>query len=209
MTSKELVFERLKQVAGFTNFNDEVTNKKNIVLHHTAGGTAMSSINYWKQNQNKVSTFVVVDRDGTIYQCFPSDRWAFSLGLNVSNFREIEKQTIAIEIANYGYLIKSRGDYYNAYQGYISPDNVCVLNSPFKGIVAFEKYTEAQIESTRRLILYLSEKFNIDISNKENIFDLNSNALKGIGGLWSHNSFRKDKTDIYPQPEMIEMLKGL
>jgi len=34
-------------------------------------------------------------------------------------------------------------------------------------------------------------------------------ALRGEAGVYTHNSVRYDKVDIYPHPKMIEMLKSL
>jgi N-acetylmuramoyl-L-alanine amidase len=210
MTNFEMVKERLIPVSNFTNFNDVVCEKKSIVLHHTAGGSASSSVSFWKQQINKVATCVVIDRDGSILQCFPSDRWAYSLGLQTANYQTIEKQTIAIEIASYGYLNKSRGDYYNAYTGYMPMDKVYEFDAPFKGKMAYEKYTEQQVESVRRLLLYWHEKYGIDIKYKgDKIFDLCPDAIKGEGGVWTHNSFRADKSDICPQKNIVDMLKSL
>ena len=212
MTKFDLVRERLLPVQGFTTdcYNDEVCVKKSIVLHHTAGGSASSSVSFWKQAKNKVSTCVVIDRDGTILQCFASNKWAYSLGLTSANYKTIEKQTIAIELANYGYCEKSRGEFYNAYQGYMTEDKVADLGTPFKGKQYYEKYTDAQIESTKRLLEFWGEKYGIDIKYKgDRIFTLSQDALAGAGGVWTHNSYRADKSDICPQPNMVEMLKSL
>ena len=40
-------------------------------------------------------------------------------------------------------------------------------------------------------------------------FEINQNALNGFPGIWSHSNVRLDKTDIFPQREMLEMLRSL
>ena len=40
-------------------------------------------------------------------------------------------------------------------------------------------------------------------------FGLNSAALTGKPGLWTHVNFRGDKSDCHPQPQLIEMLISL
>ena len=40
-------------------------------------------------------------------------------------------------------------------------------------------------------------------------FELNNLAIEGYPGIWSHSNVRIDKTDIFPQPEIIGMLKSL
>jgi hypothetical protein len=41
------------------------------------------------------------------------------------------------------------------------------------------------------------------------MFDVSKEALSGESGIWSHTSFRSDKSDIHPQGELIKMLKSL
>jgi hypothetical protein len=40
-------------------------------------------------------------------------------------------------------------------------------------------------------------------------FEYQPLANEGGVGIWSHTNFRKDKTDIYPHPKLIEMLRSL
>lgn len=42
-----------------------------------------------------------------------------------------------------------------------------------------------------------------------NAFELDIDAVKGSPGLWSHTNVRKDKLDIFPQKEIIEMIISL
>jgi hypothetical protein len=42
-----------------------------VVLHHTVGGSALSSIRWWRDDPRVVGTAYVIERDGTIYQTFP------------------------------------------------------------------------------------------------------------------------------------------
>jgi hypothetical protein len=41
------------------------------------------------------------------------------------------------------------------------------------------------------------------------MWSVSKNALSGVAGVYTHNSYRRDKSDISPQPKMIEMLKKL
>ena len=41
------------------------------------------------------------------------------------------------------------------------------------------------------------------------MWDVSKNALTGKPGVWSHTSYRFDKSDIHPQQEVIDMLKSL
>ena len=82
----------------------EAPKKKHIYLHHTVGGTARSSFEYWNGKTNKVATAYLVERDGTIYQVFDPKYWAWHLGLKSSNNTIANKQSIGIEIASEGAL---------------------------------------------------------------------------------------------------------
>ena len=41
------------------------------------------------------------------------------------------------------------------------------------------------------------------------MWNLNEDALKGEPGIWSHTSYRPDKSDVSPQENLIKMLKNL
>ena len=47
-----------------------VYTKKHIILHHTAGGSAASSIAGWAATPDHIATPYVVDRNGDIFECF-------------------------------------------------------------------------------------------------------------------------------------------
>ena len=86
---------------------------------------------------------------------------------------------------------------------------VTTLDEPYKGYKHWYKYTDAQIESTRQLLVYLCETYDIPKEYRPEIFGLDKEAFKNTKGIYTHNSVRKDKSDIYPCPRMIEMLKNL
>lgn len=174
--------------------------KKRIVLHHTAGGTAISSINWWDRYRDHVCTPYIIDRDGTIYEVFPPQYWAYALGINSS---WAEKKSIHIEICNYGWLNKINGQYYTGYGTPISEDKVVEYNEKHRGHLYYEKYTDAQVESVMYLINYLSEKFNIEIKDVEKFWWYNKQSKKT---LISHTTVRKDKSDIHPQPNLIQAI---
>ena len=125
-------------------------------------------------------------------------------------FRRLDKTSIGIEICNWGQLTKTaRG--WETYVGTLVPESeVCTLDKSFKGYKHFHSYTDAQIESVRQLLVYWKSVWGIPISYKgDEIFGLDRRALSGESGVYTHNSVRKDKVDIYPHPKMIHMLKSL
>lgn len=200
-------------------YYDEIQPKKIIVLHHTAGGSAVSSINWWQQTKERVATSVVIGRDGTIYQAFPFNRWASALGIKQSVFnkyklaninKRLDQISIQIELANWGGLVEKGGKFYNYVNQEIANKNVTSYSNPYRGFKHYESYSKKQIEALKELILYLHKVYpNISLKYNEDMWEETKRALVGVWGIWTHTSFRADKSDCHPQPELIEMLKSL
>ena len=198
-------------------FFQDLHPKTQIYLHHTAGGpNAVSVANYFQQKEGKVATAFVIGADGTIVQLFSSKHWAYHLGLKPEVFAEkgvdyksLDKISIGIEICNYGPLAKKNGYFYNYVGGKVDRSQITELKSKYKGHIWWQKYTDEQIESTRQLLVYLCDTYGISKEYADVIFDIDKRALKGENGVFTHNSVRHDKSDIYPCPRMIEMLKNL
>jgi N-acetyl-anhydromuramyl-L-alanine amidase AmpD len=202
---------------------EETHTKTQIYLHHTAGrSNGINTYKSWESNTERVGTCVVISGvtdampDGQIVQGFSSKYWAYHLGLTKDVFKKfgvpyqsLDKISIGIEICNWGYLKKTDRGFESWAQVLIPESDVCVLSKPFKGNKYYHNYTDAQIESVRQLLVYWSKRYNIPLTYNEDIFDLNKRALSGEPGIYTHNSVRKDKTDIYPHPKMVDMLKSL
>lgn len=198
-------------------FIQEEHKKKQIYLHHTAGGgNPIAVAKYFEQKEGKVATAFVIGEKGTIVQLFSSKHWAYHLGLKPEVFSDmgvtyqsLDKISIGIEICNYGPLKKQNGYFVNYVGGRVDRSQVTELNGKYKGHIWWQKYTDAQIESTRQLLVYLCDTYGISKDYFDSIFDIDKRALKGENGIFTHNSVRHDKSDIYPCPRMIEMLKNL
>ena len=198
-------------------FIQEEHPKKQIYLHHTAGGgNPVAVANYFQQKEGKVATAFVIGEFGTIVQLFSSKHWAYHLGLKPEVFsemgvtyRSLDKISIGIEICNYGQLKKQNGYFVNYVGGRVDRSQVTELNGKYKGHIFWQRYTDEQIESTRQLLVYLCDAYGISKEYNDSIFDIDKRALRGENGIFTHNSVRHDKSDIYPCPRMIEMLKNL
>ena len=79
----------------------------------------------------------------------------------------------------------------------------------FRGYQYYERYTPFQLDSVAMLCQYYKEYHGIPINYSDSIWDVNANALKGVPGTYTHASYRPDKSDCHPQPELIAMLKSL
>jgi N-acetyl-anhydromuramyl-L-alanine amidase AmpD len=198
-------------------FFEEASDKTQIYLHHTAGnGNAEGVSRYWNSNDSQIATAFVVGENGTIVQCFSSKHWAWHLGIDSQDFatrglpyKNLNKLSVGIEVCNWGMLKEKNGKFYNYVGGEINPSYVTTLETPYKGYKHWYKYTDAQIEATRQLVVYLCETYGIPKAYRKEIWSLDNEAFKGSKGIYTHNSVRKDKADIYPCPRMIKMLESL
>jgi N-acetyl-anhydromuramyl-L-alanine amidase AmpD len=214
----ELDISKIKQVRlKESQYFAEESAKTQIYLHHTAGnGNAEAVSRYWNGTSDRVATAFVVGQDGLIVQCFSSKHWAWHLGISKAEFKgqgakyqNLDKASVGIEVCNWGYLKEKDGKFYNYVNTRVPDSMVTTLDEPFKGFKHWYKYTDAQIESTRQLLVYLCNTYNIPREYRAQIFSLDKEAFKGTPGIYTHNSVRKDKSDIYPCPRMIQMLENL
>jgi len=184
--------------------------KNQIVIHHTAGsGKAANVIHGWDFTPVQVGTAFVIDASGEVVKAFEPEYWAYHLGLKSISNSQLNKNSIGIEICNWGQLIKkSDGKFYNYVNGVV-PESEVVQIAKFRGFEYYHKYNDAQIESLRKLILELAAKFAIPLDYNSDMWDISQNALSGKKGIYTHVSYRTDKNDCSPQFNLIEMLKKL
>jgi len=88
----------------------EMPVRRCVVIHFTGGHSAKSSIDFWRTPQAKgANAHLVIDRDGTVFQCRPFNRTCGHAG--VSRWRDPRTKklytqcndfSIGIEIANAG-----------------------------------------------------------------------------------------------------------
>jgi N-acetyl-anhydromuramyl-L-alanine amidase AmpD len=212
----------LKQIDfPITQYLREEHPKKQIYLHHTAGrSNGENTFKWWASNPERVATCVCISGlgavDGQIVQGFSSKYWAYHLGIKRSVFdaygvpyTNLDKYSIGIEICNWGQLSFTGGKFYNYVGGEVPEKEVIKLDVPYKRHIYFHNYTDAQIESVRQLLVLWNQRYGIPLKYNEDIWTVTQRALRGEAGVFTHNSVRADKIDIYPHPKMIQMLKSL
>jgi N-acetyl-anhydromuramyl-L-alanine amidase AmpD len=212
----------LKQVQfGAAHYVNEDTSKKQIYLHHTAGNdNAEGVFSGWEQTSARIATCVVINSEGVIVQGFPSNKWAYHLGLDTKVFNShglryenLDKLSIGIELCNWGYVTKvgegKDAKFLNYVNREVPTDQVIKLDKPYKGYEYWHSYTDAQIEAVKELLILWNQKYNIPLDYNEDIWAVTPRALAANPGVYTHNSVRKDKTDVYPHPKLIEMMKSL
>ena len=184
--------------------------KKSLFLHHTASSTANSSWSWWNNNKERVGTAYLIDRDGTVIECFDPKAWAYHLGIKGdNNFHE--KHGIGIEMVSLGRL-KKEGIYYRDTYNQLHPEHeVCTLGKPYKNQLYFHKFTDQQISALVELMSEIKREFPLIPFplNFNSIFEFDSNIITlSKPGVYSHGSVRRDKDDIFPQPNLIEALNS-
>ena len=211
----KIVQQQLKE----SQYYKEVTPKKILVLHHTVSGVGVAGdIAWWNKTPEKVGTPFIIDRTGVIYQVFDEKYWIHHLGIKqhlltqfgstVSNTR-LNQLSIGIEIDSWGGLTRRDGKWYNTAAKVVPDCDVVQYPQGYRGYNAYERYTPQQIQSVKELLIHLGKKHGISLKYNPDMWELNRRALVGYHGVWSHTSYRPDKSDVHPQLELIEMLKSL
>ena len=201
------------------------TKKEYCFLHHTAGWhNTYNTITAWgRDNRGAVATEFVLggpsvkgndDKyDGTLVQCMPEGAYGWHLGKNGS--QHMHTHSVAIEVCNFGSIKDGK-----TWAGVVAAESQIVkLPKPFRGAQYWHRYSDKQIEVLKQWILYIADRDNIDVRKGlvEEIkakgadgFEWNADAYYGkVKGLWTHTNTRKDKVDMFPQPELIDMLLSL
>lgn len=222
----------------------EEIKKTTIYLHQTAGGNRPDfTIQGWNADRNAtggrlaVATSYVIgglsttvgkdgkydsSYDGVIYCAFEDKYWAHHLGTKLPNNSQLNKQSIGIEICNYGPLTKTAdGKFINYVNKEVPADMVVELPIAFKGFKYYHKYTDKQIQAVKELLIDISLRHKIDLkkgmqeillkypSTPQMSWDISSAATSGKPGLFTHVNVRKDKFDCFPQESLISMIISL
>jgi N-acetyl-anhydromuramyl-L-alanine amidase AmpD len=185
-----------------SEYRDEKVKKSLIVLHHTVGGSARSTLRWWLTDPRPIGTAYLVERNGTIFEVFPSDRWAYHLGYG--SWLD-ERRSIGIELASEGALLERGGKLYcfdRVSERTRYHNESFDLDSPWRGYQHFAAYPAAQLAATIELVGELRLRFNVPpavfksmLTGVPSIFHANHRLFNGVVG---HAHLRDDKTDVHP-----------
>jgi len=200
------------------------SNPEYIFLHHTAGwNNPFRTIDHWgRDSRGRIATEFVLGGqsvkgddnkyDGVLVQCMPQGGWGWHLGTGRS---EMHQNSVGIEVNNFGWIKDGK-----TYAGTSADDlQIVTLDQPFRGHKTWHRYSDKQIEVLRDWIIWIGERDNIDIraglptlikTIGVDAFEYIPEVLRGkCKGLWTHTNVRKDKSDMFPQPELMDMLVSL
>ena len=124
-----------------------------LVVHFTSGAGARSSAEWFRSPENRSSSaHLVIDRDGTVFQCVPFDTVAWHAGR--SQWRDIvglNRHSLGIELANWGDLTRRGG-------AWVTPGGVPIADPVVavhrngnpdgsRSPIGWEPYPEAQMRA--------------------------------------------------------------
>lgn len=205
------------------------TKKEYLFIHHTAGwNNPYRVVDMWgSDKRGRIGTQYVIgginpktgddSYDGVVLRCFEDEYYAWHLG---SVDRYMHKHSIGIELCNFGYATKRGKNFYSYTGTKLDESQIIDLGYKFRGHRYWQSYSDKQLKSLRNLIVYLTELNGIStylglqeklnyMSPKE-AFEYSEEARHGeVKGILSHASVRKDKYDVSPQENLIDMLLGL
>lgn len=218
-------------------YNSDLVKKFDyIFIHHTAGwDNPEKVVDDWASDERgRIGVHYIIGgqsitnkftNDGKIIKCIPDYNWASHLGSQSKDGISfvMHKNSIGIELCNFGYLTKIGLNYFTYSNTKVDPKQVLDLGYKFRGYQYWHNYSDLQIESLKLLIKKLGDQFKIDITSGlkkwlvglssteyHKAFEYSPDATAGkIKGLLSHTNVRKDKTDVYPHPKLIQMIMSL
>jgi len=201
------------------------TKKEWLFLHHTAGWqNPINTVNCWsRDDRGAIATEFVIggqsikgddnSQDGIVAQAFPAGGYAWHLGTGRS---AMHINSVGIECCNFGQIENGK-----TYVGVVAAQSQIVkLESPFRGHSTWHKYSDKQLHALRELIKYIEKRDSIDVRKglpeliktkgptvAFNFCDVN--YVSEHKGLWSHANVLKTKVDMFPQQELIDLLRSL
>lgn len=195
----------------------QIFNKDKVFIHYTTSGpNAKSVINYWNGNSPRVSTAFVIsgrgEEDGKIYEAYNPDYWSYHLGVKGTK-GALDRNSIGIELCAWGRLEKRGEKYYNVYGTEVPADEVYKLEDEWRGSLYYHSYTDKQLESIENLLSWIIKNYKIpiqDIEFNRDWMEYNLDLVKSkTPGIWTHTNVRTDKSDIYPDKRVFDMLNRI
>lgn len=193
--------------------------KSGIALHHTVSDDAHTTVSLWeidrtqRSNPRRVATAYVIDRDGTIYELFAPEHWAYHLGVPWPDAERIafEKRFVGIEIVSEGSLTEVDGELYAydivdpAFRKPVAEALECP--ALYRGYGWFDRYEPQQLEAVGQLVDELCRRFSISRRFPKRPFVYYGDRLRQFEGVIGHANVRLDKSDPAPDPELWQTLE--
>lgn len=207
-----------------TSYYAGPTKKGWIILHHTAGhDNPLSVIKSWdNDSRGRVGTQFVIGGlnagtgkgkyDGVICEAFPAGGYAWHTGTGSS---ALHLDSVGIELCNIGYVINN--------ESYVGSPVICcqqvMLKKAFRGHQFWHKYSEKQLKALKELLLHQAKLYNIDLRvglyewvkkyGADGFDHCNLKYANSNRGLYTHANLVRSKSDVFPQPELVDLILSL
>ncbi|PKQ69921.1 MULTISPECIES: N-acetylmuramoyl-L-alanine amidase [Raineya] len=208
------LYQKLLNIVELQNFAGhyykQTYPKNQIVWHHSAGwDNARGMYDWWRQDGvMHVATAVGIVDDGTLFRGYDESFWAHHIGMKHLNNLARNQQSVAVEICNWGSLTEKNKKLYSWANVEIPKKKAIALN--YKGYKYYEIYTDSEIKTLKYWTLLNAMRFGIPLAYRESdMWELSQNAINGVAGIYTHNSYISWKTDVSPQLKLIKMAKEL
>jgi len=200
------------------------TQKQWVFLHHTAGWhNPLNVVSSWNNDtRGLIATEFVLggqsitnndnSYDGMAVQAFPEGGYAWHLGIGNN---AMHRNSVGIELCNFSW-VKNGKTYVNSP---VAASQIVNLSKPFRGFSSYHRYSDKQLETLKKLLLFIADRDSIDITKglPERIKQIGADAFDECNiemcckkpGLWSHSNVDRGKFDVFPQPELIDMLLSM
>lgn len=143
-----------------------------LVMHYTAGRSALSSINWLTNPTAKASAHLVIGRDGSITQLVPFDTIAWHAGRSSWNGRHgLNQYSLGIELDNAGMLTR-HGNKFRAWFGqeFEEHDVIEAVHKHGGSLSGWHLYTAEQLETALEVAAFLIHHYRLkDIVGHDDI----------------------------------------
>jgi hypothetical protein len=177
------------------------------------------------------------EHDGKILQAFPSEAYGWHLGIgnNKLHRNSIGIEVCSMGFLYKGGFFQSvkspngnthrkwveakKNTFYTYVGTEVDSNQVQILSTPHFQFNAWHKISIAQIEATFKILKLVESRNGIPIKQglpklieKLGVSAFERRMLSEVNntkGTWSHSNVSTQKVDIFPQPELVEMLLSL
>lgn len=140
---------------------EPIIEHDNIVIHYTAGASAISSTRYMANELTPVSAHIVIARDGKVYQLVDFNTQAWHAGKSAHQGKiNLNKFSVGIELDNAGKLYRREQKYHAWFGKQIPQEQVVKAKDPQTKCDAYwHAYTPMQLDTLNVVCKLLLETY--------------------------------------------------
>lgn len=133
-----------------------------LVIHFTSGATGLSSINYWRSLRSGICAQIVIDRDGTIYQCRPFDRTAGHAGVSRWKDPRTGRRYTNLNACSIGIELANAGDSAELAKRWSKLPPIKAKHRNGGALCPWEAYPDPQLAACTAVSVALVRRYNLD-----------------------------------------------